>query len=60
MFFSSALAMHVKPCLDKLTQDVDHDVQHFASEALESKYQEFCFFFFFTLIDFNIEVIEAL
>lgn len=33
----SALALHVKPSLEKLTQDVDHDVQHFANEALESK-----------------------
>ena len=29
--------MHVKPCLEKLNQDADHDVQHFANEALESK-----------------------
>jgi hypothetical protein len=33
----SALALHGKPCLEKLTQDPDHDVQHFANEALESK-----------------------
>ena len=33
----SALAMHVKPCLEKLSQDGDHDVQHFANEALDSK-----------------------
>jgi hypothetical protein len=39
----SALAMHAKPCLDKLTQDVDHDVQYFASEALESKLIELYF-----------------
>ena len=39
-FSSSALGMHVKPCLDKLNQDADHDVQHFASEALESKCRE--------------------
>ncbi|CAF3767611.1 unnamed protein product [Rotaria socialis] len=32
---ADALAMHVKPCLEKLTQDVDHDVQYFASEAYE-------------------------
>lgn len=32
----SALGMHVKPCLEKLNQDADHDVQHFANEALES------------------------
>ncbi|CAF1575375.1 unnamed protein product, partial [Didymodactylos carnosus] len=32
----SALAMHVKPCLEKLAQDVDFDVQHFASDALET------------------------
>jgi hypothetical protein len=31
------LALHGKPCLEKLTQDPDHDVQHFANEALESK-----------------------
>lgn len=36
-FIFSALAMHVKPCLEKLSQDGDHDVQHFANEALESK-----------------------
>jgi len=30
--------MHAKPCLEKLTQDVDHDVQYFANEALESKF----------------------
>jgi len=33
---SSALAMHVKPCLDKLAQDPDYDVQHFANDALET------------------------
>lgn len=33
----SALAMHVKPCLEKLNQDTDHDVQFFANEAFESK-----------------------
>ncbi|CAF0852576.1 unnamed protein product [Rotaria sordida] len=32
----NALALHVKPCLEKLCQDSDHDVQHFASEALET------------------------
>ncbi|CAF5132574.1 unnamed protein product, partial [Rotaria sp. Silwood1] len=30
-----ALALQVKPCLEKLSQDSDHDVQHFANEALE-------------------------
>lgn len=30
--------MHVKPCLEKLNQDADHDVQHFANEAYESKF----------------------
>ncbi len=39
----SALAMHAKPCLEKLTQDVDHDVQHFANEALESKLRKLFF-----------------
>ncbi|CAF0747632.1 unnamed protein product [Didymodactylos carnosus] len=33
----SALAMHAKPCLEKLTQDGDFDVQHFASDALETE-----------------------
>ena len=33
----STLASHVKPCLEKLCQDSDHDVQYFANEALESK-----------------------
>ncbi|CAF3365999.1 unnamed protein product [Rotaria sp. Silwood1] len=32
----SALALQVKPCLEKLSQDSDHDVQHFANEALET------------------------
>jgi len=36
-FLLSALGMHVKPCLEKLNQDVDHDVQHFANDAFESK-----------------------
>ncbi|CAF3961621.1 unnamed protein product [Rotaria sp. Silwood2] len=31
----NALAIQVKPCLEKLSQDSDHDVQHFANEALE-------------------------
>ncbi|CAF3329537.1 unnamed protein product [Rotaria socialis] len=31
----SALALQVKPCLEKLSQDADHDVQYFANEALE-------------------------
>ena len=35
--YSSALAMHVKPSLEKLGQDADHDVQYFANEALDSK-----------------------
>ena len=35
--FFSALALHVKPCLEKLSQDVDHDVQYFASEAFDSE-----------------------
>ncbi len=42
----SALAMHAKPCLEKLTQDVDHDVQHFANEALESKLRKLVFRYF--------------
>jgi hypothetical protein len=33
--------MHAKPCLEKLNQDVDHDVQHFANEALESKLKSY-------------------
>ena len=38
----SALGLHVKPCLEKLSQDADHDVQHFANEALESKFSDKC------------------
>ncbi|CAF5217297.1 unnamed protein product, partial [Rotaria magnacalcarata] len=29
------LAIQVKPCLEKLSQDADHDVQYFANDALE-------------------------
>jgi hypothetical protein len=39
--------MHAKPCLEKLNQDPDHDVQHFANEALESKFRR--------LVRFNFE-----
>ena len=38
LFRFSVLATHVRPCLEKLNQDSDHDVQHFAHEALESKF----------------------
>ncbi|CAF0900018.1 unnamed protein product [Adineta steineri] len=31
----STLGSQVKPCLEKLNQDADHDVQYFANEALE-------------------------
>jgi hypothetical protein len=29
------LATYVKPALEKLNQDADHDVQYFANEALD-------------------------
>ena len=34
---SSALQQQVKPCLEKLRQDSDIDVQYFAQEAIEGK-----------------------
>lgn len=47
LFLSSILASQVRPCLEKLNQDTDHDVQYFAREALESKsffiYFDSCF-----------------
>lgn len=35
--YCSALQQQVKPCLEKLRQDTDIDVQYFAQEALEGK-----------------------
>ncbi len=59
--------MHAKPCLEKLNQDPDHDVQHFANEALESKFRRLVRFNFESELYCNeinililIEVIEAL
>lgn len=63
LFFCSALAMSVKPSLEKLSQDADHDVQFFANEALESKtHIIFVSHFSFIRTKSNpfIEVIEAL
>ncbi|CAF1212487.1 unnamed protein product [Adineta ricciae] len=37
----NTLASHVKPCLEKLCQDSDHDVQYFANEALGKELAEF-------------------
>jgi hypothetical protein len=52
------LATYVKPALEKLNQDADHDVQYFANEALDSKFKENVLlrskdFHFFELIYFS-------